>query len=854
MSALTANGAPRGLTWRFALREMRGGLRGFAVFISCIALGVAAIAGVGSFARSLGDGLAREGRIILGGDASFSLMAREASAPERKFLDDNGRVSVAATMRAMARTADGQTALVELKAVDSAYPLYGDVALEPASRLADTLAERDGAFGAAVDPALLARLNIERGARVTLGAATIELRAILKGEPDKLAGGIGFGPRVLISEAALRATGLIQPGSLVRWHYRLRLPAADPNDRAANAVIAASEKQLPDAGWEVRTRANASPALGRNIERFTQYLTLVGLTALLVGGVGVANAVKHYLDRRRNTIATLKSLGATGGRIFAIYLTEVMMLAAVGIAIGLIVGAILPFAISAALGSVLPLPIVPALHAGVLSFAVLYGFLTALAFALWPLGRAHDVPVSALYRDMVAPERRIPRKRYVALTGLVVAVLAALAILLAYDRKIAAIFVAAAACVFLTLRLVAMLIMWLARSAPRPRYALLRLVLANIHRPGALTGSVVLSLGLGLALLVTLLQIDGNLRRQFVATLPDKAPSVFFIDIQDADVARFDAFARQQAPDARYERVPMLRGRIVSAHGTRAEDLKAPPNAAWVLQSDRGITYAGDVPAGSRVTEGKWWGPDYQGPPLVSFETKIAEGLGLKIGDPVVVNVLGRNITATLANTRTVDWQSLGINFVLVYSPGAFRGAPHTHIATFTYPGGSSLDQEIGLLKAAATEFPAATAVRVREAIEAVSKVVLDLTLAIRGASAITLIAAVLVLAGALATGHRHRVYDAVVLKMLGATRSRLLAAYALEYLLIGLATAIVGVAAGSLAAYLVMTEVMNLSFTWLPWPALTATLAASALTIGFGLIGTFSALSQKPAPVLRHL
>jgi len=854
MSTLAANGASRALTWRFALREMRGGLRGFAVFISCIALGVAAIAGVGSFAHSLGDGLAREGRVILGGDVSFSLMAREASTAERKFLDENGRTSVAATMRAMVRAADGQTALVELKAVDRAYPLYGEVALDPASSLADTLAERNGVFGAAVDPVLLARLNLERGARVTLGSATIDLRAVLKSEPDKLAGGIGFGPRLLISEAALRATGLIQPGSLVRWHYRLRLPAADANDRAANAVVAASAKQLPDAGWEMRTRANASPALGRNIERFTQYLTLVGLTALLVGGVGVANAVKHYLDRRRNTIATLKSLGATGGRVFAIYLTEVMLLAAVGTAIGLVVGAGLPFAIAAAFGNILPLPIVPALHAGELAFAVLYGFLSALAFALWPLGRAHDVPVSALYRDMVAPERRIPRKRYVVLTGVVIAALAALAIVLAYDRKIATIFVAAAACVFLVLRLVALLIMWLARTAPRPRYALLRLVLANIHRPGALTPSVVLSLGLGLALLVTLLQIDGNLRNQFVATLPEKAPSVFFIDIQDADVARFDEFAKRTAPAARYERVPMLRGRIVSAHGVRAEDLKAPPNAAWVLQSDRGITYSGEVPAGSRVVEGTWWGPDYRGPPLVSFENKIAEGLGLKIGDPVVVNVLGRNITATLANTRTVDWQSLGINFVLVYSPGAFRGAPHTHIATFTYPNGASVTEETALLKAAATEFPAATAVRVREALEAVAKVVFDLTFAIRGASAITLIAAVLVLAGALATGHRHRVYDAVVLKMLGATRTRLLAAYALEYLLIGLATAIVGVAAGSLAAFLLMTEVMNLSFVWLPWPALTATLGATALTIGFGLIGTFSALSQKPAPVLRHL
>ena len=744
------------------------GFADFGLFIACIALGVAAIAGVGSFARSLGDGLAREGRVILGGDASFSLMSREASAPEREFLDDSGRVSVAATLRAMARTADGQSALVEIKAVDAAYPLYGAVALEPAGDLSDALAQRDGTFGAAADPnpagafrpsTRRARHDRQRNNRASRRA---ESRA------RQACGRIGFGPRLLVSEAALRATGLIQPGSLIRWHYRLRLPAADANDGAANAVVAAAEKQLPDAGWEARTRANASPALGRNIERFTQYLTLVGLTALLVGGVGVANAVKHYLDRRRNTIATLKSLGATGARVFAIYLTEVTMLAVVGALIGLAAGAVMPFAISAAFGSVLPLPIVPALHPGELALAVLYGLLTALAFALWPLGRAHDVPVSALYRDAVAPQRRIPRTRYVLLTVLVIVALAGMAVALAYDRKIAAMFIAAAACVFVALRIVAILIMELARRAPRPRYALLRLVLANIHRPGALTPTVVLSLGLGLALLVTLLQIDGNLRRQFTAALPEKAPSVFFVDIQDADAARFDAFAQKQAPDATYQRVPMLRGRIVGAHGVRAEDLKPAANAAWVLQSDRGITYAGEVPAGSRVVEGEWWGPDYQGPPLVSFENKIAEGLGLKLGDPVVVNVLGRNITATVANLRTVDWQSLGINFVLVYSPGAFRGAPHTHIATFTYPDGSTVEKEVALLKAAAAEFPTVTAVRVREALEAIAKVVFDLTFAIRGASAITLIAAVLVLAGALATGHRHRVYDAVVLKMLG--------------------------------------------------------------------------------------
>jgi putative ABC transport system permease protein len=396
--------------------------------------------------------------------------------------------------------------------------------------------------------------------------------------------------------------------------------------------------------------------------------------------------------------------------------------------------------------------------------------------------------------------------------------------------------------------------MALARRAPRARSTLLRLVVANIHRPGALTPTVVLSLGLGLALLVTLTLIDANLRRQFSQALPDRAPSFYFVDIQGAEAARFEAFVRARAPDAKIEQVPMLRGRIVSARGVKAEDLRPPDNAAWVLHSDRGITYGNEIPAGSRLVAGEWWPADYQGPPLVSFEAKIADALGLKIGDPVVINVLGRNITATIANLRSVDWQTLGINFVMVLTPNALRGAPHADIATLTYPGGATPAAELALLKAVADAFPGVTIVRVKEALDAVSKIVLDLTLAIRGASAVALLAAVLVLAGALATGHRHRVYDAVVLKTLGATRLRLTGSYALEYLLLGAATGLFGVAAGSLAAAYVVGNVMNLNFAWLPGPAVASALAALALTIAFGLAGTFTALGQKPARVLRHL
>jgi putative ABC transport system permease protein len=550
----------------------------------------------------------------------------------------------------------------------------------------------------------------------------------------------------------------------------------------------------------------------------------------------------------------MKALGATGGRVFAVYLSQVLVLALIGALAGLGIGAALPFLIAWTLGAVIPLPMQPALYPDELLLALLYGLLTAFAFALWPLGRAHDVPVSALFRDQVAAQRTWPRRRYIVAVVLAGLVLAGVAVFLAYDRRIAAIFVGAAAVVFVALRLVAALLMWGARRLPHKGTALVRLAIANIHRPGALTPTVVLSLGLGLALLVTLVQIDGNLRRQFTAALPERAPSFYFTDIPTAEAERFDAFIHAAAPGAELERVPMLRGRIVSAKEVKAEDLKPAPDAAWVLQSDRGLTYTSEIPAGSRLVEGQWWAPDYDGPPLVSFEKKIADGLGLKIGDAVTVNVLGRNITARIGNMRTVEWESLGINFVLVYSPGAFRGAPHTHIATLTYPHGSTVEEEDKLLKAAAEAFPTVTTVRVKDAIEAVAKVVSNLALGIRGASLVTLLAAVLVLGGALAAGHRNRVYDAVVLKTLGATRARLLGAYALEYLVLGLATAIFGVAAGSIAAFLVVTRVMNLTFVWLPGVALAAALGALVFTVALGLLGTFTALGQKPAPVLRNL
>jgi putative ABC transport system permease protein len=852
----TADVSRRGtlsLAIRYALRELRSGLRGFYVFIACIALGVMAIAGVGSVAGSLSAGLESQGRILLGGDASFALIQREATAQERAFLEANGKVSATAIMRGMARAPSGEFALVDLKSVDGNYPMLGTVSLEPKMPIPDLLAQRDGVFGAGAD-AVLWHVLASRSATASRSAMPpFEIRSTVVSEPDKLAGGVGLGPRFLISEGALRATGLLQPGTLVRWTYRLLLPDAAINDRATQAVVDAAQKALPEAGWEVRTRSNASPQLERNITRFTQFLTLVGLAALLVGGVGVANAIKSHLDERRDVIATFKALGATGREVFTIYLTQVMALATLGSLIGLAIGAALPFLIVGLFGKILPLPVEATFHAGELALSFVYGLLTALAFGLWPLGRVHDVPVAALFREEVASEFHWPRRRYLVLMGAVIALLATVAIGLAYDKRVAAVFVVSSVGVFAVLRLVAAMLMGIASRLPRPRFTMLRLAIANIHRPGALTPSVVMSLGLGLAVLVTITQIDGNLRRQFMAALPEHAPSFFFIDIPAAEAPRFSEFLQKAAPAAHVETVPMLRGRIVAAKGIKAEDLKPSNDSAWVLQSDRGLTYTGEIPRGSKVVEGTWWDAGYNGPPLVSLEKKIADGLGVKVGDDLTVNVLGRDITAKISNLRTVDWQSLGINFVLVFSPTTFAGAPHTDIATLS-ESRSDAATDARLIKDIAAAFPMVTSVRVREALDSIGKVVTNLVLAIRGASSITLISAILVLGGALAAGHRHRVYDAVILKTLGATRARLLGAYALEYLLIGLATAVFGVAAGSIAAWQIVTRLMTLSFVWQAGSAAVVVLAALAVTVGLGLAGTLLALNQKPASVLRNL
>ncbi len=838
------------LAFRLALRELRGGLKGFYIFLACIALGTAAIAAVNSVSQSITDTIASQGQELLAGDVRFELNNREATPEEMNFLRGLGEVSVSTGLRSMARKPDGSDqALVEVKAVDGAYPLYGTFEAQPNYPLSSLLSGEGGTYGAVVAPLLLERLGLQIGDELLLGNVKLSITGTVKTEPDALSEGFGFAPRMLISRNALQASGLIQTGSLVEHVYKIKL-----EDRSTmSGIQARATREFPSAGWSIRTSDRAAPSLTENITRFSQFLTLVGLTALIVGGVGVANAVRAFLDAKRTTIATFKCLGAPAAVVVWIYLFQIGIIAAAGILIGLVFGALSPMLAAQFLAQFLPVSTDPTLYPGALLLAALFGMLTTLAFAILPLGHAREVPATALFREQGFEARRLPSWPYVLLAVLFMAALAGLAIFTAYDRFIAVVFVGAIIFAFVILRLVAALIAWVARRSPRVNSPALRLAIGNIHRPGALTPSVVLSLGLGLALLVTLTLIDGNLRQQLTGRMNEGAPNFFFVDIQGAELDTFRNLIHTRSPNGKLVEVPMLRGRIIAFNGQDVTKMNVPAAGRWVLNGDRGITYEESPPENSTLVEGQWWPKDYSGEPLVSFSAEEAHELGLKIGDTVTVNVLGRNITAKIANLRRVEWESLSINFVMVFSPNTFRGAPHAWLATLTDPA-STEAEDAAILKSVTNAYPTITSVRVKDAIDIVNQLVGELATAIRAAASVALIASVLVLAGALAAGNRARTHDAVVLKTLGATRAMLIRAFSYEYLILGVATAIFALFAGGVAAWFIVSRIMRLPSSFMPDVAGLTLVTALVLTVGIGLIGTWRILGQKAAPVLREL
>lgn len=831
---------PLASLWRIARRDLATRIRGLRLLAVCLFLGVATLAAIGSLTRGITSELEVRGQTILGGDIEFGIPQREATAEEMAAFRRAGETSSTVRMRAMANAPGGDALLSELKAIDAAYPLYGTMRLESGVRRGPP---PQGAIWVGKD--LASRLDLDVGERVKFGDRSFLIDGIIADEPDRLGEGFTLGPVAIIGLADLPATRLIQPGSLFESKYRVRLPPGANPDAVGKALTA----EFPGAGWDITDSSNGAPGTRRFIERMGQFLSLVGLAALVIAGIGVGNGVASYLAGKRPGLATLKVLGADSGTVAHIYGLQILAVAAVSILAGLVVGALAPALIGTIAGDVLPVKPGVALYPLPLAVSAAYGLLIAVAFALPPLAATRNVPAAGLYRATVSGTARIDRRTLFAVAAALAAIIA-LAVGTAREPLFALGFVGAAIGLLIVLVALGWLVRTTASRLPRPRRPLLRLALANLHRPGAATGALVVALGLGLTLFVTLAAIQTSITNEISRTVPQRAPSFFVLDVPREGAAQFRSMVTQASPDAQINMIPALRGSVTEFRGVRVDELAELPDGAWVLRGDRGLTYSPVLPNGSELVSGSWWPAGYAGPPLVSVEQDVAKSLGLKIGDTLSVNVLGVEVQAKVASFRTVNWDNFGLNYVMVFSPGTFDAAPHNMVATVAVNNAA----EAELARSIPRAFPSASLIAVRDVVSQVTLLLTQMSQAIAAAASIAILAGIAVLIGAIAASRERRVYDSVILKLLGATRRQILGAQAMEYAVLAAVLAVLALALGLIAARYVVVSLFD--FTFAPDPLLVgATLVGGAgLSFLIGIAGSWPLLSAKPAQALRSL
>ncbi len=827
------------LAWRLARRELDLRFRGLRLLLACLFLGVGALAAIGSLTQAIDGELAARGSAILGGDVEFAASQRAATVDERAAMARLGTVSETVRMQAMAVRGTNSVP-IELKGVDAVYPLYGALALNDG-----TAAKGRGADAIWIVPALAQRLGVRPGAALTLGTARFTVAGIIATEPDRLGEGFTLGPVAIVSLAGIERTGLVQPGSLYESKYRVRLAGGVSPGTAVDRFKAA----FPSGGWETKTRDRAAPGAERFVERMGQFLLLVGLSALVIAGIGVGNGVSSYLAARRGSIAALKVLGATSGLIARIYLLEVAVVAAAGIVAGLIAGALTVPLIVWLAGDVLPVAPQFALQPVPLALAAAYGMLIALAFTAPPLIEAGSIPAAGLLRGTFG-NRAVPLRRTLPwVVGAGVAIVA-LALATAEQPGFSAGFLGAVAGVLLVLAGIGWGVRRIAAALPRSRRPLLRLAIAGLHRPGARTGTLVVALGLGLTLFVLLAGIRTSIDANIALTVPKRAPALFALDVPPDREGEFRRTIERVAIHPIIRTVPAMRGTITGYGTTRVADLKTLPEGAWALRGERGLTYSATLPEGSEITAGRWWPREYAGPPLVSLDERLAKVLDLKIGDPLSYSLLGVERTARIASFRRISWDTLGFNFVMVFSPNAIRDAPHNLAATIELAPG----QEAMVMRALLPRFPSVSVIEVRGVLGQVRNIVSQMATAITAAASVAILAGIAVLIGAIAAAREARTYDGVILRTLGATRWQVIAVQALEYAFLSVVLAILALLLGLGGAWYVVTQLF--AFEWRPdYAVVLATLAGGAgLTMAIGLIGAWPILGARPAQALRQL
>ena len=836
------------LSARLARRELRGGFSGFRILIACLALGVAAIAAVGSIKQAIEAGLSEEGSTLLGGDAEAEFTYRFASDEERVWLSNiSDRMSEIVDFRSMVlseRDGEKERALTQVKAIDSEYPLSGLVKMIDDGDFRRLLAPKNGLPSVLMERLLVDRLGLIVGDRVKIGTKDFRLGGVLKSLPDAAGEGFGLGPRTLVYKSDLDDAGLLVPGTFFSSKYRLDLPAGSDLDGIAKRA----EVRFASSGLRWRDARNGAPGVTVFVERLAAFLVFVGLSGLAVGGVGVSAAVSSYLAIKKPVIATLRSLGATNDFVFQVYFMQIAIMSALGVGSGVVLGVGLPILFAPLIDAALPFPIRIGVYAGAVFQAALYGVMMAVIFTLWPLAKIENIRAAQLFRDMGGGDVRLPSARYIVWLMILLALLLAFAAYFTGSVFLtlwsafgisAALIVLLLSAVFM--RRIAKLAMVLAVGRPTLRWAL-----ASMSGPGEATVSVILALGLGLSVLSSVGQIEGNLRHAIRQDLPAVAPSYFFVDIQKSQMPKFLSLMAQEKAVSKVETAPMLRGVVSQINGRPAQEVAGDH---WVVRGDRGLTYAETLPENSKLIAGEFWPRNYRGENQISFAAEEAKEMGLSLDDELILNILGRDISARITSFREVNFSTAGIGFVMMINPSAIQDAPHSFISTVY----AEEEAEARILRVLADAFPNITAIRIKDAIERVSNLLSVIAAATSYGAGVTLFTGVLVLIGVAVAGEHGRRFEASVLKTLGAGRLRILASFALRAAIMGGAAALIALLCGFAAGWAICRFILDTEFHVI-WPNALAIISGGIFAnIGAGLVFALRALNSKPARVLRN-
>jgi putative ABC transport system permease protein len=834
-----------GLAWR----ETRGAWRRFVTFVLCVALGVAALASVGSLAAGLDAALGREARALLGGDVE----ARSARALDPEVVREldrlratGARVTEIRELVGMARDPrSGRSMLVELKAPGAGYPLYGAVTTAPAGVLDRLL---DGG-GIVVGDDLLARLAVRVGDRIQLGRAELVIRGVVRQEPDRPSTLVGLGPRVILAPADLDRAGLVQLGSRVRHRTLVALPPGTAARAARDSLQAAAREPAV----RVVTFDEAQPGMRRFFAQVTRYLGLVGLASLLVGGIGVASSVTTFLKRRVAALAILKTVGADSRALLLAYLVQTQALALVGSLAGLGLGlAVVPLLLPALRG-VFPVEIDWRPEPWALARAALMGMGTALLCALPPLLRIRAVRPSLLLRSEVEPA--LPRPRWWWLAPVPVAIgLAGLALWQAWSVSVGLIFAGGTAAALGSLALLGRGLALAARFGPAHGRGLAwRHGVANLRRPGRQSGIALVALGTAAMLLTTVVLLERGLTREIDHERRREAPSFFFIDIQPDQTARFASVVREAGGTAP-AMTAVVRARLAAVDGVPVTremvEQRVERERSWYFTREYALTSAAERPEQNSLVRGRWWTPsEAAARPRVSVEEEAAKVLGVDLGSRLTFDIQGVPVEAEVTSVRRVDWQSLSMNFFMVLSPGALDGAPGTWVGTARVPAA----RETRVQDAVVGAFPNVTAIGVRDVLERVASVLDRIASAVRLVAVFTVATGLVVMVGALAASRSQRLYESVVLRVLGASRRTVAATFAVEYGCLGAAAGVGGALLATVLAAVVLRFVLDLSWTFEPLTVAASAAVTTVVAIAVGFLGTYRLLGVKPLEILRE-